>query len=240
MSSDPDTFKYHRILLKVSGESLAGDGYGINPDTCIQFVREIAILVRQGAQIALVCGGGNIFRGIHADRFHLNRTIADQMGMLATIINGLALKEFFRAEHIPAETFSALPISGVVSAFNIDNVLALLENGGVSIFTAGTGQPFFSTDTASALRALQIKADIFVKGTKVDGVYDCDPIQNPDAIFYPHLDYQTAMAKNLRVMDQTAVALCRENQLPVLVMNLTVPGRLAAAINGDSIGTLIS
>ncbi len=240
MGREPHRKPFQRLLLKLSGEALGGGKSGIDPDAARFFISEVTAAVDTGCQIAIVCGGGNIFRGKVAADLQFDRTAADTMGMLATMINGIALREVIRATGYKAEVVSALPIVGAMEPFNAETVRALLASGNIVILTAGTGQPFFSTDTGAALRALQIQADIFIKATKVDGVYDSDPVQNPNARFYRSLNYDTVLEHDLRVMDAASVALCREHKLPVLVLNLNRPGTLLKGIKGEDVGTLIS
>ncbi|MBN1880063.1 UMP kinase [bacterium] len=238
MSTEPERSKFRRILLKVSGEALGGGTNGIDSTTVLAFIREIASVYHLGVQVAVVCGGGNIFRGINADRT-IDRTIGDAMGMLATMINGLALREFLRAEELPVTVMAAYPIEGIVESFCADRARGLLENRSILILAGGTGLPYFSTDTAAALRALQIQADVLIKATKVDGVYDKDPENYPDAHLYRFLDYNTVLEKDLKVMDAASIALCRDNGLPVQVFNLLKSGNLKKLISGEPIGTLI-
>ena len=241
MNGDPDRSKnYKRILLKISGEALGNSQAGIDPATCQKFAKEIAAAHKMGTQIAIVCGGGNIFRGINADTFHLERTSADAMGMLATMINGIALTEFLRSEGLQAKAISAVEIKGTFDQFNVDSALDALKNNAILVFCGGTGHPFFSTDTAAALRALQIKADILVKATKVDGVFDKDPMKFQDAKKFDIVDFNTVLQQNLKVMDSTAIALCREQNLPILVFNMTIAGNLEKAVAGTKIGTLVT
>lgn len=237
--ADPSSEKpYRRVLLKPSGEVLGGGHIGIDPDVCVAFIKELIDLSATGLQISLVIGGGNIFRGINADKYRMNRIAADHIGMLATMINGIALKEFICAEGARAEVLSALPIPGVVHLFNADEADRLLNQGVITIFTAGTGHPYFSTDTAAALRAIQTKSDILMKSTKVDGVYDKDPVTNKDASLLPRIGYDDYLKCNLKVMDGSAIALCRDQKMPVLVFNMT-GGNLARAIQKLPVGTLI-
>lgn len=238
MSTEPERNRFRRVLLKVSGEALGGGKNGIDPETVLGFVREIASIHRMGIQVAVVCGGGNIFRGISADRA-IDRTMADAMGMLATVINGIALCEFFRSEGLPADVMSAYPIEGIVQPFCAEKARELLGKGMILILSGGTGLPYFSTDTAAALRALQIQADVMIKATKVDGVFDKDPKKHPDAVHYRTLDYNTVLEKELGVMDAACVALCRDNRLPVHVLNLLQAGNLKKLFSGEPIGTLI-
>lgn len=238
---DPDLRqpKLKRILLKISGEALGGGQSGIDSSAVAGFVQEIVSVYQKGHQIALVSGGGNIFRGIQADKA-IDRTTADAMGMLATTINALALKEFFCSRDIPSVVMGAYPIQGVVDAFCAQQARELLQQNMVLIFAGGTGLPYFSTDTAAALRALQIQADVLIKATKVDGVYDKDPVKYPDARRHEKLSYDTVLNDRLRVMDATSVALCRDNHLPILVFNLLKTGNLVKLLSGKSIGTIIT
>jgi len=230
---------YTRVLLKLSGEALMGQrAFGLDGGVVDEVAAEIARARDQGAQIAVVVGGGNIFRGISAAAKGLDRVQADQMGMLATVINALALREALERHGAPAQVMSAVPMEPIARPFNRDEALELLDQGRVLVFAAGTGLPYFTTDTAAALRAVEIKAQVLMKATKVDGVYDSDPVENPGARRYDRLDYQEVLINNLRVMDQTAVSLCRENDLPILVFKLEAGG-LEAAVRGQSRGTLI-
>jgi len=212
--------------------------FGLDGGVVDEVAAEIARARDQGAQIAVVVGGGNIFRGISAAAKGLDRVQADQMGMLATVINALALREALERHGAPAQVMSAVPMEPIARPFNRDEALELLDQGRVLVFAAGTGLPYFTTDTAAALRAVEIKAQVLMKATKVDGVYDSDPVENPGARRYDRLDYQEVLINNLRVMDQTAVSLCRENDLPILVFKLEAGG-LEAAVRGQSRGTLI-
>ncbi len=239
MAAEADSITCGRILLKISGEALGGGNQGIEPKTVLGFVDEIAAIYRMGCQLAIVCGGGNIFRGIHADAA-IDRTVGDAMGMLATMINGLALKEFFTKRSIPAEVMAAWPIEGVIRPFSAADARQYLDNNTILILVGGTGLPYFSTDTAAAMRALQIQADLLVKATRVDGVYDKDPLKHPDAVKFDQLDYNTVLKKRLNVMDAPAIALCRDNNLPVQVVNMLKPGNLPAVLSGQQVGTLVS
>lgn len=239
MSPDPQHEQYRRILLKISGEALGDGQNGIDPPTVAAFVGEISAVHRKGIQVAIVCGGGNFFRGIKADRA-IDRTAADAMGMLATMINGLALKEFFKDGGVPAAVMAAYPIEGVIEPFCAEKARELLQTNTILILAGGTGLPYFSTDTAAALRALQINADVLIKATKVDGVFDRDPKQYPDARRYDRLSYDTVLNDRLEVMDATSIALCRDHHLPVLVFNLLRHGNLMKLFSGEFIGTIIS
>jgi len=239
MKTEPALKSFKRVLLKLSGEALGGGRSGIDVPTIQNLVREITAVAKTGCQIAIVCGGGNIFRGIQADKA-LDRTAADGMGMLATMINGLALREFFRENGMPAEAMAAFPIEGVLPAFSAFEAREILDDGKILILTGGTGLPYFSTDTASAMRALQIKADVLIKATKVDGVYDKDPNQFQDAQWFDRLTYNRVLEMNLKVMDAASIALCRDNDLPVIVFNLFKAGNLGKIVAGEQIGTLIT
>lgn len=231
--------KCTRVLIKLSGEALGGGKPGIDPATAFSFAQEVKAAVETGSQIALVIGGGNIFRGIEAD-IRMDRVAADHMGMLATMINALALKQFLLASGQPAEALSALNVSGVFPTFSIHTARQLLSDNIVVIFAGGTNNPFFSTDTAAALRALEINANLLIKATKVDGVFDKDPKRNRDAVQFKHLSYDQVLNLNLKVMDAASIALCRDNRLPVRVINLIESGNLLRAVQGQDIGTLIT
>jgi len=238
MKSEPAPKSFRRILLKLSGEALGGGRSGIDKPTIQSLIRQIAAVAETGCQIAIVCGGGNIFRGGQADKA-LDRTSADGMGMLATMINGLALREYFRAENIPVEAMAAFPMEGILPAFSAYKARKALEEGKILILSGGTGLPYFSTDTAAAMRALQIHADVLIKATKVDGVYDKDPKKYEDAIKFDTLTYNRVLEKNLKVMDAASIALCRDNDLPVVVFNLLKSGNLEKIVAGNNLGTLI-
>jgi len=232
---------YRRLLLKLSGEALAGgDDFGIRADVLSHVVSEISSVTAAGVQVGLVIGGGNIFRGKEMAAGDMDRVAADHMGMLATCMNALALQNAFVRAGAEAEIFSGLAIPGVVGDFDFRRAREALDNGVVAIFSAGTGSPYFTTDTAAVLRALEIDADCVIKGTKVDGVYDADPQKNPSARKYDVLSYSTVLADNLGVMDATAIALCRENGLPLHVYDMTEKGALAAVARQESVGTLVN
>lgn len=239
MTAEPHQISFRRILLKVSGEALGGGQSGIDSDVLRGLVDEIAAVKRHGVQCAVVCGGGNIFRGIQADSM-MDRTAADAMGMLATMINGLALREFFNAAGVSAEAMAAYPVEGILPAFSARKAREYLDEGKILILAGGTGLPYFSTDTAAAMRALQIRADVLIKATKVDGVYNRDPMAFDDAECYKTLTYNQVLSMNLKVMDAASIALCRDNNLPVLVFNLTRRGHLEKLVSGESVGTLIT
>jgi len=232
---------WQRILIKISGEVLKGDGeYGIQGTTVATLASQISIVAKQGIEVALVIGGGNIFRGKGAELEGLNRSTADYMGMLATLINGLALQSCLEIAGIPARVMSALPMAAVCEPYIRRRAISHLEKGRVVIFAGGTGNPFFTTDSAAALRASETNCDILLKATKVSGVYSKDPKKHKDAKHYPHLSYKEMLIKHLQVMDATAVTLASENNLPILVFSITDPKELTRVINGNGKYTLIS
>ena len=232
--------KYRRILLKLSGESLAGeDGYGISPAMLDRYAEEIRQVLELGAEIALVIGGGNIFRGMSAAAENMDRVQADQMGMLATVINALALQDALERKGIFTRLMSAIKMEQVAEPFIRRRAIRHLEKGRGVIFGAGTGNPYFTTDTAASLRAIEIEADVIIKGTRVDGVYDSDPEKNPAAEMYSNISYQDVLTKNLRVMDLTAITLCRENLLPLVVMNMNIESNFSRLVTGETVGTLV-
>jgi len=235
------TTPYHRVLLKFSGEALSGEkGSGIDAAVIDQLTYEIISASELGIELGLVIGGGNIFRGISASQRGMNRIKADYMGMLATVINALAVQDALESKGAQVTIMSAIQMIEVAEPMAVRKALEYLSNGQIVIFSAGTGRPFFSTDTAAALRAVEIQADAIVKATKVDGVYDRDPVTYPDAKFYRQLDYQTVVEKRLKVMDLTAITLCQDNHLPILVYNMKVPGNLRRLLLGEEVGTVIS
>ncbi len=232
--------KYRRILFKLSGEALAGEaGFGIDRPRISEIAGEIAELVRLGVQIGLVVGGGNFFRGIAASDTGLRRISADYMGMLATAINALALRDHITACGVSANVLSAIEMPPIAESFSPERAVSLLDEGHVVVFAAGTGSPYFSTDTAAALRAVEIEADLVAKATKVDGVYDKDPVRFPDARRYEKISYAEVLAAGLAVMDQAAVAMCRENRLPLVVFDLNVRGNIKKVAEGEDVGTLV-
>ena len=232
---------YRRILLKLSGEALAGSqGYGIDPlviDRIASEVREVAAL---GVQIAIVIGGGNIFRGVAASAGGMERATADYMGMLATVINALALQDALEQHGIPTRVLTAIEMRSVAEPFIRRRAIRHLEKGRVVVFGAGTGNPYFSTDTAAALRAMEIKADVILKATKVDGIYDADPMVYPGASRFDRISYLQVLEQGLKVMDATAISLCMDNRLPIVVFNLRTPGNIKRAIIGEPIGSLVT
>jgi len=236
-----DQPRFRRILLKVSGEALMGQTpFGIDPGTLETVAAEIQNLRRHDVEIAVVVGGGNIFRGLNASKFGIGRVPADHMGMLATVINGIALSETLNHMGSESRVMSALDMGKIAEPYVRANAVGHLEQGRVVIFTAGTGNPFFSTDTAGTLRALEIQADVFLKATKVDGVFDSDPVKNLSAKRFARLSYQEVLERKLQVMDLTAVSLAMAQGLPILVFNLKEPGNIERVVLGDDVGTLIS
>lgn len=231
---------YKRILLKLSGEALEGNGDDpIDFVTVGRFCDEIVAVRKLGVDIGLVVGGGNIFRGTKGLDTGLDQPTGDYMGMLATVINALALQAVLEHRGAATRVITAIEMRPVAEPYIRRRAIRHLEKGRVVIFGAGTGNPFFTTDTAAALRANEIGADVLLKATKVDGVYDLDPVKNPNATKYDELSYTTALAKNLRVMDATAISMCREHKLPILVFNLNQPGSIMKAVRGERIGTLV-
>ena len=231
---------YKRVLLKLSGESLGGhEGKGLDTDSLKAYAREVAAAVRAGMQVAIVNGGGNIFRGLQGTGKGFDRVDGDKMGMLATVINSLALSMFIREEGIDAQVFTSTPMEPFARYYNRDAAVAVLEKGGVALIAGGTGNPFFTTDSGAALRALEIKADALLKGTRVDGVYTADPEKDPTATKYSELTFDEAMSKHLKVMDQTAFALCSDGNMPIIVFDMNKEGNLARLLNGENIGTVV-
>jgi uridylate kinase len=231
---------YRRILLKLSGEALMGDdSFGINRATIVRIVEEVADITRLGVQVAVVIGGGNIFRGVAGGSVGMDRATADYMGMLATVMNSLALADAMEKAGITARVMSAIAIEQVVEPYVRPKALQYLEEGKVVVFAAGTGNPFFTTDTAAALRGAEIGAEIVLKATKVDGVYTADPKTHPEATRYTTISFDEAMARQLQVMDATAFALCRDQNLPVKVFSIFKPGALRRVVLGDDEGTLV-
>lgn len=231
---------FRRILLKLSGEALAGDsGNGYDIPTVESFCRQIGAARKSGIQIGIVVGGGNIFRGLPASQAGVNRVKGDGMGMLATVINGIMLSDMFERLDIPSIHLSALPVRGLVDEFNTDRAIEALDNNRIVIFSGGSGNPFFSTDTAASLRAAQIEVDVILKGTRVDGVYDSDPEKNPSAEKFDFITFSEVLARGLKVMDATAFAMCRENGIPIIVFNFTREGMLEKVLAGESVGTLV-
>lgn len=231
---------YKRILLKLSGEALmAGKSHGIDPLRMDEYVEEIIEISKAGVQVGIVIGGGNIFRGISGVDEGFDRVKGDYMGMMATVINGLALQSAFESKQIKSRLFTAFRMEPVAEFYYKPNVINALNDGDIVIFSGGTGNPFFTTDTASSLRAVEIEADVMLKGTRVDGVYTSDPEKDADAEMFDTLTFSEAIEKNLRILDQTAFAMCRENELPVIVFNMNEKGNLKKLISGEKVGTLV-
>ncbi len=232
--------KYSRILLKLSGEALMGEGsFGISPEMISHVAREIKTVHEKNVQIALVIGAGNIFRGVAGAASGMDRSAADNMGMLATVINSLAVQDALEQEGVPTRVMSAIPMRTVCEPYIRRKAIRHLDKNRVVIFAAGTGNPYFTTDTAAVLRALEAETNVIMKATKVDGVYDKDPEKDPSAVRYESLTYKDVLHKDLRVMDASAISLAREEKLPILVFNMKTPGNIVKAASGDNIGTLI-
>ncbi|MCX7117227.1 MAG: UMP kinase [Legionellales bacterium] len=232
--------KYKRILLKCSGEALMGKSqFGIDPSVLDQIAKEVAELIQMGVEVGLVIGGGNLFRGKVLSQAGLGRVTGDHMGMLATVMNALALRDALERIDLPARIMSAIPMLGVVDPYHRRKAMTHLRNGQVVIFAAGTGNPFFTTDTAACLRAIEVGADIVLKATKVDGIYSEDPIKNPNAERYDVLTYRDILTKGLAVMDATAICLCEEQGMPLQVFNMSDPEALKKIVTGVHVGTLV-
>ena len=232
---------YKRVLLKLSGEALMGEQtYGIDPAVATQIARDVAEIQGMGVETAIVIGGGNIFRGVAASARGMDRATADYMGMLATVINALALQDALEQQNVPTRVVTAIEMRAVAEPFIRRRAIRHLEKGRVVVFGAGTGNPYFSTDTAAALRAMEIKADVIMKGTKVDGIYDADPMLQPTASRFDRISYLEVLDKGLKVMDATAISLCMDNRLPIVVFNLKTPGNIRRAISGEPIGSLVT
>lgn len=235
------TPKYKRILLKLSGEALMGSGdYGIDPETIGRIADEVKSLNTIGVEVGVVIGGGNIFRGAGLAAAGMDRVAGDHMGMLATVMNSLALQDALERRDVYVRVMSAIRINEVCEDYLRRRAIRHLEKKRVTIFAAGTGNPFFTTDSAAALRAIEVNAEIMLKATKVDGVYSSDPAKNPDAVRYDQVSYSEALAKNLGVMDATALVMCRENDLPIRVFNIFNAGDLMRVVCGENVGTLVS
>lgn len=232
--------KYNRILLKLSGEAIGGaDGVGLDEKTMEVFSRQIAAVVNSGVQVAIVIGGGNIFRGLAGTQRGFDRVRGDQMGMLATVINSIGMSLSLRNAGLKAECFTATPMEPMAKYYMRDEVLAYMNQGGVAVVAGGTGNPFCTTDSASALRACELGCDALLKGTKVDGVYDSDPKKNPDAKRYNSLSFDKAIADGLQVMDLTAFTMCKENDMPVIVFNINEEGTLEKVVRGEGTFTIV-
>lgn len=240
MGTNERNAKYKRILLKLSGEALMGEqDFGIDPKVLDRMALEIGQLVGIGVQVGLVIGGGNLFRGAALNAAGMERVTGDHMGMLATVMNGLAMRDALERSNIRTRVMSAIPMSGVVEHYDRRSAIRYLTSGDVVIFSAGTGNPFFTTDSAACLRGIEVDADVVVKATKVDGVYDKDPVKHADAIKYDRLTYDAALDQKLEVMDLTAICLVRDQSMPVRVFNMNKPGALLNLVVGGQEGTLI-
>ncbi|MGH9661208.1 MAG: UMP kinase [Bryobacteraceae bacterium] len=232
--------QYKRILLKLSGEAMAGPGsFGIEPARVVELASEVAVVARAGVEVGVVVGGGNFFRGVAAAARKMDRVTADHMGMLATVINALALQDALEKLGGHTRVMSAIEMHQVAEPYIRRRAIRHLEKGRIVIFAAGTSNPYFSTDTAATLRALEIRADVIAKATRVDGVYDKDPLEHADAVRYREISYQDVLSKDLRVMDAASIAMCRDNQLPVLVFNLNTRGNIMRMSMGEEVGTVI-
>jgi len=233
--------RYRRILLKLSGEALLGDRqYGVDPAFCAFIARQVAEIHALGVQVGIVVGGGNIFRGLAASARGMDRATGDYIGMLATVMNGLALQDALERAGVATRVMTAIAMNEIAEPYIRRRAIRHLEKGRVTIFVAGTGNPYFTTDTAAALRAVEINAEVLLKATKVDGVYDRDPMAHPDARRYAHLEYADLLRDQLRVLDATAVSLCMENDLPIVVFDLNQPDNIKRVATGEPVGTLIS
>jgi uridylate kinase len=236
----PPGLKYPRALVKLSGESLAGDrGFGIEPPVVEELTREIKAVHEAGVRLGLVVGGGNIVRGTVASEQGMDRVSADYMGMLATVINALALQDMLERNGVETRVMTAIRMEELAEPYIRRRALRHLERGRVVIFAGGTGNPYFSTDTAAVLRAIEMEADVILKATKVDGVYTADPEREPDAEFIPEISYLEVMTRELKVMDAAAISLCKENDLPVIVLNIRRPGSILSALRGSRVGTMV-
>lgn len=232
---------FKRIFLKVSGESLMGDtGYGINPDILNKFVQEIVQIHELGVQIGIVIGGGNIFRGIQATAHGIDKVSGDYMGMLATVINCVAFQNVLEKHGVPTRLQTAIKMEQIAEPYIQRRAIRHLEKGRIVLFGAGTGNPYFTTDTAAVLRAIEVGAEVVIKGTRVDGVYDSDPEKNETAVMFDTLKFKDVLNRDLRVMDHTAITLCNENKLPIKVINMNKPGNLYRLVMGEKIGTTVT
>lgn len=232
---------YKRILLKLSGETLGGEnGVGLDEKAMDAFASQIAEIAKKGVQIAIVIGGGNIFRGLSGASKGFDRVRGDQMGMLATVINSIGLSLSLRSYGVKAEVFTSTPMMPMARYYMRDEVLEYLESGGIALVAGGTGNPFFTTDSGAALRACELRCDALLKGTKVDGVYNCDPAVNRDAVRYDTISFDKVLADELKVMDLTAFTLCKENDMPIVVFNIRKPGNLEQVVAGTGVCTTIS
>ena len=236
----PEGYKYKRVLLKLSGEALMGDaGYGIDPKVIDDVAAQIKQVVDDGVQVAITVGGGNIFRGVAGSADGMDRAQADYIGMLATVMNALALQDGLERHGVTSRVQSAIEMHQVEETYIRLRAIRHMEKGRVVIFAAGTGNPYFTTDTTAALRACEIDADCMMKATKVDGIYDADPVKNPDAKKFEEISYLDVLTKELHVMDAAAISLCKDNKMPLLVFDLTTPGNIRRVLQGENVGTLV-
>lgn len=234
------TLKYKRILLKCSGEALMGQSqFGIDPSVLDKMASDVAELIQMGVEVGLVIGGGNLFRGKVLSAAGVGRVTGDHMGMLATVMNALALRDALEKIDLPARIMSAIPMSGVVDTYHRRKAITHLRNGQVVIFAAGIGNPFFTTDTAACLRAIEVGAEVVLKATKVDGVYSKDPFKYPDAVRYEYLTYREVLSAGLEVMDSTAICLCQEQKMPLQIFNMALPQVLKRIVMGEQVGTIV-
>ena len=237
-SSEPS---YRRILLKLSGEALMGDQtYGVDPAVANRIAQDVAEIQSLGVQTSIVIGGGNIFRGLAASARGMDRSTGDYMGMLATVINALALQDALEKHGVQTRVLTAIEMRAVAEPFIRRRAIRHLEKGRVVVFAAGTGNPYFTTDTAAALRAMEVRAEVILKATKVDGIYTADPVQHPDATRYDRISYLQVLQERLQVMDATAISLCMDNKLPIIVFNLKTPGNIRRVVMGDAVGTTVT
>lgn len=235
------SLRYRRILLKVSGEALLGDlEYGIDSKVLSRYGEDIKEVVAAGAQVGIVIGGGNIYRGIENSSDGIDKVTGDHMGMLATVINALALQSALEHKGVITRCQTAINMEKIAEPFIRRRAIRHLEKGRIVIFAAGTGNPYFTTDTAAVLRAIEIEADVILKGTRVDGIYDSDPEKNPSAVHLPEISYGEVLRRDLKVMDLTAITLCKENKLPLVVFNMNKPGNLRRVLHGERVGSLVS
>mgnify|MGYP003369098993 FL=1 len=233
-------YRYKRVLLKLSGEALMGDnGYGIDPSVTENLARQIKLIHEDGIEVGIVVGGGNIFRGLAGSAKGMDRAQADYMGMLATVMNALALQDAFENEDCPCRVMSAIQMNEVCEPYIRRRAMHHLEKGSIVIFAAGSGNPYFTTDTAAALRACEIDADCLLKATKVDGVYDKDPVSNQDAVRFDTISYHEVLVRGLQVMDSTATALCQDNRMPIIVLNIEGEDNIKCALCGEPVGTVV-
>lgn len=240
MNDKHPQLKYKRILLKCSGEALMGKAqFGIDPSVLDKIAKDVAELIQMGVEVGLVIGGGNLFRGKALSEAGLGRVTGDHMGMLATLMNALALRDALERIDLPARIMSAIPMLGVVDPYHRRKAMTHLRNGHVVIFAAGTGNPFFTTDSAACLRAIEVGADVVLKATKVDGIYSEDPVKNPNAERYDYLTYKDVLSKGLQVMDATAICLCQDHGMPLQVFNMSAPDALKKIVNGERVGTIV-